>query len=259
MNLDLIELDREVVQIINDNAKGFTKSCARNAIRHLEKSWEIKDIDPEMAVFRSITAEEEAATSIFIALKEKGYDNAKQLKFRNHTYKQALAPFFQAIAKFVADTAQLPNFPLGKNFNLLIDSKEELKKLKLSFTLPNGLNAFPAPPLHFSISMNGKAYTFEKELTEITTGTSREDIISYIKKLANLRNSLIYSTPKGIPQIKGEIDGHLLKRQKTVFSFLRVLCLIFPYKEKALFVQQALNAFLVMLGDIEAIIESKNT
>lgn len=257
MTLDLIELDREVVQIINDSAKGYTKSCAGNAIHHLEKSWQIKDIDPEMAVFRAITAEEEAATSIFIALKEKGYDNSQKLKFKNHTYKQALAPFFQAIAKFIADASQLPNFPFGKNFNLLIDSKEDPKKLKLSLVLPNGVNAFPIPPLHFSVSMNGKTYTFEKELTEITTGQSKKEIIKYIKELANLRNCLIYSTPEGIPKIKGKIDGHLQKRQKTVFSFLRVLCLIFPYKEKALFVQQALNAFLVMLGDIEEIIESK--
>jgi len=257
MTLNLIELDREVVQIINDSAKGFTKSCARNAIHQLEKSWKIKDIDPEMAVFCAITAEEEAATSIFIALKEKGYDNSQKLKFKNHTYKQALAPFFQAIAKFIADVSQLANFPFGKNFKLLIDSKEDQKKLKLSFVLPNGVNASPIPPLHFSISMNEKTYTFEKELTEITTGQSKKEIIKYIEELANLRNCLIYSTPEGIPKIKGKIDGHLQKRQKTVFSFLRVLCLIFPYREKALFVQQALNAFLVMLGEIEEIIESK--
>jgi hypothetical protein len=73
MKLELSELDQEVKNIVEEQAKGLVKSCAKNAIRHLEKAWDIKDIDPEMSIFRAITAEEEAATSIFIALKEKGY------------------------------------------------------------------------------------------------------------------------------------------------------------------------------------------
>lgn len=107
--------------------------------------------------------------------------------------------------------------------------------------------------------MNGSAYNFENELTEITTGENKKEIINYIKDLANLRNCLIYANTAGIPKIEGKIDEHLQRRQKTVFSFLRVLCLVFPHKEKADFVQQTLNAFLVMLGDIEDIIESTDT
>lgn len=59
----------------------------------MEYAWKIKDIDPEMSVFRSITAEEEAATAIFLSLKEKKYENAEKLKFQDHSYKQALEPF----------------------------------------------------------------------------------------------------------------------------------------------------------------------
>jgi hypothetical protein len=255
MNLDLIELDREIIKIINSDAKGYAKSCARNAINHLEKSWIIKDIDPEMAVFRAITAEEEAATAIFIALKEKGYRNAKKLKFRNHTYKQALAPFFRAIAKFMADFANGSDFPFGKNYHLSIDTKGPTKNLKFSFELPNGIHASPIPPLNFSISIDGELYYFEKELTDVTTGKNREDIIKYVKEISNLRNQLIYSRPEGIPSIESGIDAHLRKRQKTVFTFLRVLCLIFPHKKKAIFVQQAIQAFLIMLGGIESSID----
>jgi hypothetical protein len=257
MKLDLIELDREIVKILNSDAKGYVKSCARNSINHIEKSWVIKDIDPEMAVFRAITAEEEAATAIFIALKEKGYNNARKLKFKNHTYKQALAPFFRAIEKFMADTAMLPDFPFGNDYHLSIDNCGSRKKLKLSFVLQNGMHASPIPPLHFSVSINGKPYYFEKELKEITTGQYKENIIKYIKEISNLRNHLIYSKPEGIPSIEHKIDAHLLGRQKTVFSFLRVLCLIFPYKEKAIFVQQAIDAFLIMLGDIETAMDEK--
>ena len=47
------------------------------------------------------------------------------------------------------------------------------------------------------------------------------------------------------------LEGELEIRRKTVIIFLRILSLIFPYKEKALFVQQALNAYLTMMKDIE--------
>ena len=44
------------------------KHAARNAIRHLEQAFAVKDIDPEGAIFHAITAEEEVATAIFHAL-----------------------------------------------------------------------------------------------------------------------------------------------------------------------------------------------
>jgi hypothetical protein len=82
------EFDRELANCINDSAKGYSKQCARSAIHHLELAWKIKDVDPEMAIFRAITSEEEAATAIFIALKDKGYLNAKKIKFKKHSYNR---------------------------------------------------------------------------------------------------------------------------------------------------------------------------
>ncbi|MCB1605317.1 MAG: hypothetical protein KDI59_11755, partial [Xanthomonadales bacterium] len=59
-----------------EDCKGSVKHCARNAINHLEKAWVIRDIDIEMAVFRGITAEEEAASAVFHCLKNHRYSNA---------------------------------------------------------------------------------------------------------------------------------------------------------------------------------------
>ncbi|MCW5207251.1 hypothetical protein VU11_00955 [Desulfobulbus sp. US2] len=60
-----------------------TKHCLNNALYHIEKAWKIKDIDLEMAVFRGITAEEEAASAIFHCLKKHRYQNAKKYNSRN--------------------------------------------------------------------------------------------------------------------------------------------------------------------------------
>lgn len=256
MSIFLEEIDKVVFECIDATAKGYGRNCARNAVSHLEAAWKIKDTDPEMAVFRAITAEEEAATAIFIALKEKGYENAHKIKFKSHPYKQAVAPFVTAISKFMADVAKWPNFPLGKNYRLSIDGEGKDRRLILSFYLGNGL-ATLIPPLGFKIALNGKPYYFEKELLDITSGQSRSDIIKYVQDVSNLRNSLLYARPEGIPKITVKIDGHLEKRRRTVMTFFRIFSLIHPYKKKALFVEQALKAFLLMMGDIEGIVEEE--
>lgn len=94
------EFDRELANCINESAKGHSRNCARSAIRHIEMAWTIKDIDPEMAVFRAITAEEEAATAIFLALKEQRYESANKIKYKKHPYKLALEPFIRSICTF---------------------------------------------------------------------------------------------------------------------------------------------------------------
>lgn len=249
------EIDRVVFECIDVSAKGHGRNCARNAIFHLESAWKIKDIDPEMAVFRAITAEEEAATAIFIALKEKGYQNANKIKFKNHPYKQAVAPFVTAVSKFMADVARWPGFPLGEKYQLSFEGEGKDRKLILSFYLDSGL-ATPIPPLGFEVALNGKPYHFEKELLEITSGKSRADIIKHVRDIANMRNTILYARAEGIPKITGKVDGHLEKRRRTVMTFLRIYSLIYPYAEKALFVEQALKSFLVMMGEIEDVVES---
>lgn len=244
------DFDRELMNCINDNAKGYSKQCARNAIHHLEKAWEIKDIDKEMSIFRAITAEEEAATAIFISLKEKGYENSNKIKFRKHPYKQALDPFIRSIGKFAEKFTAMPGFPFGEKYILKIESEGKDKKLSLSFPFQKG-NITTIPPLGFELSKNGKIYHFEDELLEITQGKNREDIIKHVNNISNLRNELIYAQPDGVPTISSDILAHLNRRKAVVIVFLRIYALIYPYKEKAIFVQQALNAYLKMMGEIE--------
>ncbi len=244
------EFDRELANCINDSAKGYSKQCARSAIHHLELAWKIKDIDPEMAIFRAITSEEEAATAIFIALKDKGYINAKKIKFKKHSYKQALEPFIRSISVFSEKWANEPGFPFGEKYQLKIDGENKNKKLTLSFHLKDKL-VTAIPPLGFTISINGKPYYFENELIKITSGKNKTDVINHVNKRANLRNIILYAQSAGIPKITSNIEEHIRKRKNIVFMLLKIYALIYPYKEKALFVQQALDAFLSMMGDVE--------
>ena len=247
------EFDKELFACINDNAKGQSKHCVRNAIHNLERAWKLREIDPEMAMFRAITAEEEAATAIFLVLKEQGYENADRIKFKKHSYKQALEPFLRSIGKFADKWSKEPGFPFSEKYVLSLEGQNREKKLSISFNYQERMITC-IPPLGFSIKLNDKQYYFEKELLEITSGMTRGDIMKHVERIANKRNELLYAQSNGIPNVSN-IDGFLKKRRDTVIGFLRIYGLVYPYREKAIFVQQALNAFLTMMGEIEEVLE----
>lgn len=52
-----------------------------------------------MAIFRAITAEEEAATGLLRALQARGYADSREIQPRDHLQKAAVYPYLRAIAK----------------------------------------------------------------------------------------------------------------------------------------------------------------
>lgn len=251
MKLDCPNIDKKIFQFICDQAKGLSRNCARNSIHHLEKAFEIQAIDPEMSVFRAITAEEEAATAIFIALKEIGYNNAEKIEFKNHIHKQALCPFMQGVTKFIADFCVENDFPFGPKGTIDFREDDAGNNPRIIFTAQDGELVFLHPPLNFHIRTESGLYRFEHELNLVTSSRGRKEIYKHVKNLSNSRNKLIYATTEGIPKIIGGLEQELENRKKTVLFLLRAFSLIFPYKEKALFVQQAVDSFLFMLGKLE--------
>lgn len=238
---------KKVTELILDTpAPG--KHCARNAIAHIKKAWEIREIDPEMAAFRAITGEEEAATAIMHSLRRRKYKGAEKLNYRDHTYKAAVFPFFQGISGAFA--RQLEQFKT----TLVIDTNDKKPTLKTRINVPGPtgdiMHAYPNPPLHFEIKVNGKIYDFSRELKELATVKNVKKITDYIKRQANTRNVILYASTQGIPKIKLPIEGFLERKRSIVFGHLVIYLLIDQHKEHQLFVQQALTAFLKMLNAV---------
>ena len=50
--------------------------------------------------------------------------------------------------------------------------------------------------------------------------------------------------------MEGDTNRYVLIAKDRVFILLQVFCLIFPYPKRAPFVQQSLDAFLLMLGKV---------
>ena len=199
-----------------------------------------------MAVFRTITGEEESVSAIFHSIRRHRYKGAEKLNPKNHVHKSALQPFLNAIES---------NFNLTKlnklKPTLELDVNEVSPKFKtrISITdkLGNEVFAYPIPPLNFGLNQNDKVYNFEKEILQVTNQQIIKKVSDYIKSLANERNRLLYSSNKGIPEIRNLSDKFFFDSRDRIFRNLILYLLIDPYPIQT-FVQQALDAFLEMLG-----------
>jgi hypothetical protein len=77
-------------------------------------------------------------------------------------------------------------------------------------------------------------------------------IDSFLKVLANERNQLLYAAATGILTYTQPVDEMIKDHQSRIFNMLLVYLLIDQYCEHQWFVQQCLNAFLVVLGKLPA-------
>ena len=220
--------------------------CARSAVRHIERASGLAECYPEMAAFSAITAEEEAATAVFHAIRRRRYLGWEKLDPWDHVQKNALFPFIEAIRRFFAASEE----ELGLAPKLVFDI--DGKKLFLTFN-PKRFNpaenvARVIPPLHFSISRHDKKlHDFSTQLASVAAEKGAPSIEKYIRDRANMRNRLLYASNKGIPSITNTA-GFLLSQREHVNLHLVVYLLIDPYREKQDFVQQCVLAFLKMLN-----------
>lgn len=118
-------------------------------------------------------------------------------------------------------------------------------------------HAFPRPPLHFYVSTcdTGEPHTFKEEFSRAVQGKNFRSALEYINAIAGQRNKILYASAGGIPEVGGNMEGYLLKQKQKVLIILSIVLLSDPWvKEfgKAGFIQQGLNAYLVLLEKIEA-------
>ncbi|OHD96892.1 MAG: hypothetical protein A3E21_04980 [Sulfurimonas sp. RIFCSPHIGHO2_12_FULL_36_9] len=245
----LIDFDRQLLDWIVEKDTGHSKECILSAVNHLKMAYKIKDIDPEIALFRCITAEEEVARAIFLKLREQGYKNTNKnkIKDKDHKYKQALDLFLGTIQNhFVSYQEHNSNFP--KEIQLILNENKKLLEVGL---LIENVFMKSIPPLNFSFKVNNEPYYFKKELQELVELNSKQ-ILKQIEEKANFRNKIIYAETKGILKFNEPIDAELDRYYKIVFRLIRIYCLIYPYKnEKSDFLQNAIDAYVFMMNEME--------
>ena len=206
----------------------------------------MRNVDRGMSAFRAVTGEEESATAIIHALQRRKYSGSKLLNSHDHQTKSAVIPFLDALAAAVSEAE-----PLIRQPAIEVDTKQSPKRLRIRVTVrgPDGKDylGYPDPPLGFTVSRNGELDSFVEVFQSLATARSAASFTKLIKNRANYRNRLIYADAQGVPKIAGPIDRMLLRRRDHIYRNLTIFLLIDQYSEHQLFVEQALNAFLLAI------------
>lgn len=242
--------DEQCKGLLAESPKRYSKICFRSALYHLECADKIADIDPAMAAFRGLTAEEEAASGFMHLLKERGYLNADKLKPKEHVHKNAIAPFFDVLGLFFSETIAAH----VKKPALLLHGEGGERRLILGLLMSvNGedLWIYPDPPLNFEVKSDAKALSFRRQIDALVAHRGEKDIATYIRTQANLRNQLLYARPEGYPTHFELAPDFFEVRRVRVMALIRAYLLVQPYAETLTFVQDSLDAFLKMLGALK--------
>jgi hypothetical protein len=244
----MLDIDKRVADIV-PTMPTPGRWPAFNAIRHLNRAWRIRTTDLAMAAFRSITAEEEAATALIRTLQQLKYDRAHELKPRDHLHKNAVIPFFEAFNRTIAKVA-----PKQTSIQLTVDETGKKPKLELRMQLLHPVTrelmwAYPQPPLHVAITSGGVGKVERKEdfregIEELARGANAKSVHDYLKERANMRNRILYAATSGYPEIGGDADQICSYYQRNVFTILKIYLLIAPHRSQQLLVQQGIEAFL---------------
>lgn len=229
------------------------KWAAINAIRHLHRAWLIREADPEMAVFRSITAEEESATAVFLALKRLNYPGAKRLDRHSHLHKNALFPFSHAIADFFSKVSPHPF-----DVEAFVDAADAGRIIRVRFSLPvlgtaQQLIVVTKAPLHFQLregvsgKSEGKLVDFAGQALALAEQSGFRSVMDYLRDRANWRNRLLYAGGTGYPQVGGDLERALTQLRSRTFANLLTFLMIDQHDFKQHFAKQALASFLRLL------------
>lgn len=223
---------------------------ALNAYDGFDRARALLPIDREIASFRAITAEEEAAAALFRALQLRNYPGADSLNLGNHQHKAALGPFLAAATESMVATPPIQiqltidysepsvtiHLPLHAN-GIVFPGSE---KLRLTLVEPLGLTGHSEDEGH-------PASFFDKHLKRIAEASKSSNIRRLIKREANARNRLLYASDSALPVSKVTVES-LNARQRRAEIALCLCIAVLQTKNHQALASQALDAFLRLVG-----------
>lgn len=247
---DDVEINRtqQALERLHVNLPGALRYRFANALRHIDQAFALLEVDREMASFRAITAEEEAATALIRSIQLRHYDFAEKFNPRHHHHKAAILACVMGIASTLT--------PMLKNFQLVFDfSKYRIDvKIPLSnFGIIGGENYAIqfVEPLDLVHARKGIAEEnlFTDALKSLAKRSKFEDIKKLVASQANARNTLLYASDHAIPLSKATTQS-LRERRNRALTLLTLTVMIWQNKEKQALVRQAIPAFLSVISKL---------
>lgn len=202
-----------------------------------------------MAVFRCITAVEEAASSLMLLMQEKEYPRASELERTNHLFKNAMLPFIRILHSCVVRLASEHKFDIEIHVH---PSLQQPLGMAVIVHHADGSNSMVPinPPLAFLFSDKGLGIDEELDIEVFIKRQGAASVSSYLKQEANLRNKLLYASPAGVPRISIDHSKYFPAKQQAVRTMLCAYLMIEPYGQQPT-VTHALNAYLDLIGEVK--------
>lgn len=230
---------------------GAGKHAARNALRHLEKAKRIASIDPDMAVFRLVTAQEEAATAVFRALqlRKQNYRGADSLKPKNHRHKIALAPFLDTIAEPLRETLKAKGLSVATIWTGADAPPYVVTAITNKTT--GTVDLLPDPLNMTVVDYDGTLVNFGDAVRSAVNETTARAVEDAIVELANFRNKLLYAHSKGMREVQPPIEDAMILAERRVYAQLALFLMIALVPRPQSLVQQALDGFLSIMRVVD--------
>ncbi|MCY7398766.1 MAG: hypothetical protein LH466_08030 [Sphingomonas bacterium] len=240
-------LQRFLLRLASD-MPGSVKFRILNSIEHFHRAFEIFNTDREMASFRAITGEEEAATALIKAIQLRRYPHAKEFNARDHQHKAAVMACVGAIASQMA--------PLLTEFQLKFDFEKRRVDVKVPLSNSNidGGEKFavqPVEPLDLVHKMEDidEAKSFDGALKNLAARSNFDNIKKMVSQLANRRNTLLYATDSSVPESRASRND-LEKRKIHALTMLVLSVMILQSRKHQALVCQAILAFLTVISKL---------
>ncbi|MBD3342106.1 MAG: hypothetical protein GF353_23600 [Candidatus Lokiarchaeota archaeon] len=219
--------------------ESHSKFALINANSCYKRAWKFKKRDPNISRFLLITAEEEAATSIILALKEQKYNNMKDIKYHDHSIKTGVYVFYGEVHKFLSN--KFPDIHVEKK--IVHDLKYPriiIYHSKSDFS-PN-VKIKTDSPFIFPFELNGTIESFQEDILNYI---NIESFFKTISDHTKHRNDILYASQYGIPYIKPEnlLTQFPIYYQRLAQYLMLFLC-IKPYKDHQPLLQQLIDTFV---------------
>ena len=181
-------------------------------------------------------------------LQEIGYLNSEKLRPKYHWHKSAVTPFVAILTQFFSGI--LKTNGIKPIYEIATENEMEFLSIGIPVIIASKqLIAHPVPPLNIIVtSDDGRQLSYQKELEKYLNEQGASSMEALAKKLANMRNKILYASHDGYPKIKDLQDQFFVLRKRRVIMMLIAYLLIQPYSERQPFVQHCLDKFLVILG-----------
>lgn len=234
------------------SCSGRVGSAARNAMSHLYMATQIAELDPLMAAFRSICAEEEAATALIASLKKHKYAGAEKINLHNHQHKQSVIVFIQLIREWYESFHPEVDHDLDR---VRFYPCEVAGRKAIGIFMPikgTSKSIYIEPPLSLRVRGDESwAGILREGIQRICVDGEFKKFSQMIKDRANFRNQLLYASDGFAPKWSGDVGDFIVNQSGIVGALLRTLGLIDPWipsvYEKSPLVEACIEVCLEMM------------